>query len=232
MSAGDRAERTAFVGLALVWLASSSPFLVDPASFAGISRCALAALPWLAWSGAPRALRSEFERLTSVNDTLTNRFVAPIAFELALFSPAIALGAGVDLAGALSVREITVTGVFALVASLSLACASRLAAGSRRGAIFHATCWFMVIAFGPLITAALTLGGAPLYGAAPAWMQALSSLSPLGWMIGRLRAAPVGAFAGSAGTLGLPWSAIAGVLVLVAGAIVADRARAAEEGDR
>jgi hypothetical protein len=232
MSTGDRAEKAGIVGLALVWLASTAPFLLDPARLSGVSRCALAALPWLAWSGAPRALRTEFERLTSVNDTLQQRFVAPLALELALFSPAIALGAWIDHDSAMGAHEIAITSAFAVFASLSLACASRLAAGSRRGVHFHALAWFVVIAFGPLITAALTLGGAPLYGAAPAWMRMLSVLSPLGWVAGRLRAEPAGAIPGSAGTLELPWLAFVGVLVLVAGAVAADRARAAEEGDR
>lgn len=232
MSAGGRAEKAGFVGLALVWLATAVPFLVDSSRLAGVSRCALAALPWLAWSGAPRALRTEFERLNALELTRVDRVVAPVALELALFAPAIALGAWIDLASAARVRDVAIVFAFALVASVSLAIAARLASGARRGVTLYATAWFVLVPLAPLFAGALTLGGAPLFGALPSWLREGTGLSPIGWMIARLRFAPIGAFDDAESALRWPGAASMAVIVLVVCAIFLERNRAAEAGER
>jgi hypothetical protein len=207
------------VGACLVWLASALPFLMEPflaeGRLAGISRAALAALPWIAWAGLPRAGTSsrEIVRAPSVAKGAPSTSaksappspdeVTPLAgalFDVALCLPPIALGAWIDIAYGIARSQAAFVAASSALLVLVLSLAARLAARSDVSLRRHAIVWTLFVVGLPLLRGALELGGAPAFGAMPEWITWISRASPLAWIVARLdattpsSAAALGAF--------------------------------------
>jgi hypothetical protein len=217
MDTERRAPRT----VGLVWFASAAPFLIEPFTspgrLAGVSRAALAALPWIAWAGLPRA------RPSSAGGAL---------LDLALCLPPIALGSWTDLASGIPRGDVVLVAASSALLVLALALAARWASRSRPALRAHAITWLVLVAGIPLLCAALELGGAPLHGPVPAWMAWVARASPIAWIVARLDASAVmsGPASTSAVTSGSV-AALAGVVLLALAllAIGAAGARKREE---
>jgi hypothetical protein len=162
------------LGACAAWVLSAVPFFVDASAFAGLSRAALAAVPWLAYAGLPRREREDGS--------------SGIAFELALFAPALALGAWLDAAGGLARVDLyAITGGSVVCAGLS-AFAARACARQPATRALYAIAWFTLVAGIPILRATLVLGGATLFGHGPAWLAAIARVSPLQWVLSCLPA--------------------------------------------
>jgi hypothetical protein len=224
------------VGACLVWLASALPFLVEPflaeGRLAGISRAALAALPWIAWAGLPRSGASSTHasaaklesakprpaQVTFAKSTLaqassakaTSEETGPLdgaIFDAALCLPPIALGSWIDLANGIARADAACVAAGSAVLVLLLSLAARLAARSSAAFRRHALVWSVFVVGLPLLRGALELGGAPSFGVMPAWIAWLARASPLAWIIARLDA--------SSATVGAAFGAFLAALVLL-----------------
>lgn len=198
------ARGTTAWGACVAWCLACAPFALSESTFGGVSRTALAALPWIAYAGLPRAPAQGRERI-----------VAALAFEVALFLPPVALGAWIDLAFGSPTRGVATIAGASLVLGCLLALAARLSertAGARQA---FAGAWFFAVALGPFLAGALCLGGAPRFGPAPPWLSFAAHASPLGWLLAALDARELAP--------ALPWAALAAVLVLFAVVVLCAR---------
>lgn len=206
------ARGTSLVGACVAWVLAFVPFTIAEPALAGVSRLALAALPWIAYAGIPRPSERADRGFKSV--------ARELAFETALFVPPLALGAWIDVA--LGMTHAAAASFAALIVGvcLALGAAARVAARSERGNLVFRIVWFAAILVAPILAGALTLGGAPRFGAAPPWLSFAASASPIGWIVACLRtsdAAPE-----------FPWATAIVVLASLAIGFVA-RGRAEEE---
>ncbi len=200
------------LGACLVWLASALPFLLEPflaeGRLAGVSRAALAALPWIAWAGLPRASLSGAERSPEKSTTAKSNPAMPATampaasmapfdeatpldgalFDVALCLPLIALGTWIDLANGIARADVVRVAVGSAVLVFVLSLAARLSARSSVAWRPHALVWTVFVVGLPLLRGALEFGGAPTFGAMPAWITWIARASPLAWIVGRLDA--------------------------------------------
>jgi hypothetical protein len=212
-------------GLAFAWVLSCAP-LVLPAlwpelaeALGDASRTALAAWPWIAWLGLPGRARTPG---SAIGASRGSGWIATAA----LAAPALAAGAGLDLARGVDPRAVATLGLACAASIAALTAAAALASRSPARARAHAMAWLVLVPGTPMLAACLALGGAPSYGDPPFALAALARASPLGWIAGRAlpAAADRPVLAGAAAAFG-----VCLVLLAVAGAGVA-RARAAEAG--
>jgi len=195
-------------GLLSAWALSVLPFLLDAWSggalgVPGASRLGLAALPWLALAGMPRAGPAEDAARTR------RRALVPLALAL----PPLALGAGLDLAGHGDARALALRGAVAAALILAWSVAAELARPAARRAPYGAT-WLVLVpasatlhvalAWVPLTTSSGAGGSA---GAGASWWLA----NPLLWAFRWTRAG--GAGAGNGGVLLAPAAAAAACAV-------------------
>lgn len=163
--------RTGFV---VCWLLCAAPFALPAQQFEGISRCALAALPWLAWSGAPRVA------LGSWRGAL---------WEVAALLPLVALGAWVDVAGGRDLGAAAGSTIASAVLGGIGAHAARRAGPSPA----YALAWIALVPAFVLLAGALVLGGASSFGPAPGIVAFWTRFSPLSWGIDQLAGASTAA---------------------------------------
>ena len=184
-------------GLAAAWVLSCAPLVLPALSpdlglaLGESSRAALAALPWIAWLGAPAA-KGAGRRSGSL----------PTA---ALALPPIAAGIGLDLELGADTRALAVLAGGALAMIVALAFAAEIAARDPRRARWHAVAWLALVPGAPLLALCLGLGGAPTYGEPPRWLSAIARAGPLGWIAARARSEAAGgpALAGALVALGV-----------------------------
>ncbi|MBL8860350.1 MAG: hypothetical protein JNL28_17705 [Planctomycetes bacterium] len=186
------ARGASVLGACVAWFLSAAPFALDAQTFAGLSRAALAAIPWIAYCGLPRALGDSGLRA--------------VAFEIALFLPPLALGTWIDLAGGMARPEAASISGAALGFACGLSLSARLAARAAFVRDAHAVVWALFVVLAPVLAATLVLGGASTFGSAPTWLAHASSLSPLGWMCAQL--------AQDSGARATPFAPLVLVLVL------------------
>lgn len=180
-----------------------------------LSRLALAAWPWVALLGLPPSPRP---RGTSA--------WRPALGASLLAWPPIALGASFDRARGGEPRELLVQAFVLAVSAGLLALAAGLAAQSERARRRHAIAWFVLVPLAPALAGALELGGAPLYGEAPAALRALADASPLGWLMSHA-VAPVDPAGRGAGALAFELAPVlcAALLVLASSTLGTGGAR-------
>ena len=163
----------------------------------GPSALALAALPWVAMAGLPRAKRS--------SDAPRSPGRAP--FALAMVLAPLALAAGIDLRAGIPAPALTALGlgcaalVFLLELSADRAAALGRAASSERAERLRSWAWLALVAV-PLFAASLRLG-APAR-ALPRPVELLAGSTPLGWCARNAAAESLRSGASSPWTLA-PW---------------------------
>ena len=143
-----------------------------------------------------------------------------IAFEIALFAPVLALGAWFDLANGLARADLAVIAGGSVICAALSAFAARESARNDSTRTLYVIAWFTLVAGIPILLAALVLGGATLFGPAPAWLAGLARVSPLQWAIARL---PL-----ESAAHGLPFAPIALLAALCLFAFFAGRRSGAE----
>ncbi len=193
------------LGACLCWFLSAGPFVLDAGAFAGASRAALAALPWVAWAGLPRRDAAGGWR--------------GVACELALFAPPLVLGAALDVQGGVAPELVWRVACGSALCATTLAGAARAASAARRTRLGYAVAWLVLVAATPLAAGALTWFGSSGFGAPPGWLAALVAASPIAWLVERLPAAAPASGAG--------WAVLVTLLVCVATAWIG---RAAPRG--
>jgi len=197
-------DRTA-AGASIAWLISCAPVALPAvwhpaeAALGESSRLALAALPWLAWIGAPGSSRtSPLGTAALCVPPLAAAFAVDAGHGRALVPLAIVSGAAI-----------------AMVVLLGLAARGAAARGSDR---IYAIAWLLLVPGLPVLRASLEAGGAPSWGAAPRWLTFLSGASPIGWAwSGCASTTPEGPGAGT-------WAALAVCASLLALAVLPGRA--------
>ncbi len=194
---------TPLLGACVTWILSAAPFFFAPSAFEGVSRAALAALPWIAVAGLPRRDRGGG--------------FGGIAVEIALLVPPLALGARLDLAAGMERAHLGLIVAASLVFTAALSFAAREAASERRARGLYAWLWFAFVAGVPILCATLALGGASLFGPPPAILARIAAASPLQWICARL---PVDELASA-----IPYLPLATLVLLVSLGLLAARAR-------
>lgn len=201
--------------LALVWLASLVPLLLersgaldlDAGAPGAAPRVGLCALVWLALGGAPRA--RILGDSTAANAGARN-FDAPGWWASAMAAlPVLALAALLDggvarpASAALDPALLAwkSAAIAALLVTLALL-ASDLARTTRRAHALHAVLWFAFVLGLPLFLAATRYGARVEPGPAPGALEGLASASPLAWALALARG-PAASFPALLSLLGL-----------------------------
>lgn len=160
------------LGACAAWILSAAPFFLDAGAFEGLSRAALAALPWIAYAGLPRRDRGDA--------------LAELAFECALFAPPLVLGLLHDLALGMERAHAAVLVAGSVACALLAALAARESARTQAARTLYTVAWCVLVAGIPVLYAALVLGSASAIGTAPAWLAQIARASPIEWSVANL----------------------------------------------
>jgi len=160
-----------------VWLVSILPLAVPSAVpgaerwLAGISRTGLCALAWLVYLSRPRA---------PSDARGSRRDLGWSAIGLAL--PPLALAARIDLSAGVDAPSVWIFAALCTLASALLCATAERSSSDARCARRYAIAWMTLVVGAPLACEALERGGAPAFGALPAWLVLVERTSPLDWI--------------------------------------------------
>jgi hypothetical protein len=156
-----------------VWLASILPLAIPGSEhwLSGVARTGLVCVPWLVYSGLPIA-----KKIDARDQRGTWAFIA-----LAL--PPLALAVRIDLASGFDGVSLAILAAGTILCAVLLRSAAVSWAREERGIRMYAIAWMTIVIGAPILREALERGGAPSYGAAPAWLAIIARASPLEWLV-------------------------------------------------
>ncbi len=191
--------------LFVAWLLSIAPTLVESsgpraASFAPASELALALLVWIAIASAPPI----------VDDSESSARRSSTAASIACALPALALAAAADLRSHIAFAALASTALVGLVLLALAVEAARRAARPNSRVGRYAACWCALFVLAPLLSSTIEWGAQLDGAAAPIWLRAVASASPLQWAFSSADSPPDGFSIGA-----LPWAAFASSVIAV-----------------